>query len=267
MSRTTCCPPPQKPPSALLTVTTHAPPSALAVPIRPPRLPLCSQSWCVDYPAQQDAVRALVKKEFAHASIDFVLVQPQSERKGLGGNLANVMKLITTKYVYVIQDDFVHNMHFNIHEVLDTFEVNPAIEYVRLNVNPNGKKGLWDFRSDETIIGNGKQCVPAGLTRGCNWSDNNHFVPTSAYHKILNSLKLKSDAPEAAFPHGAGDCAGQMKWYLYGKLQHDPMVCHVDGMYRPWNNNRNGPQKRKCPTEEEYATYLAKQCPHSGLLL
>jgi hypothetical protein len=26
----------------------------------------------------------------------------------------------------------------------------------------------------------------------------------------------------------------QMKWYIYGRLGHPPMVCHVDGMYREY---------------------------------
>jgi hypothetical protein len=221
-------------------------------------------SWCNDYAWQKEAVRRFVKTEFPNAAVNFDYM-PENFRGGLGGNLRNTMQRVSTPFVYVIQDDFVHNAHFNVTEVLDTFVVNPAIEYIRLNVLKNGETGLWDYAADETVIGNGKHLVKKGLTRGCNWSDNNHFVPTLVYLRILESMKKQDAAPESSFSHSRDKCKTQMRWYLYGALGHPPMLCHVDGMYRKWNKGRNGPQKRECPSEHAYNQYLAQQCPISGL--
>lgn len=221
--------------------------------------------WCTDYVWQKKAIRELVKTEFSNATIVFDNVAQETKRAGLGGNLRNAFLNVVTPYSYVIQDDFVHSSHFNLDEVLDTLEVNPAIEYIRLNVLHNGEKGLWDYMSDEVVVGNGVQCVQKGLTRGCNWGDNNHFVPTKVYNDILYSMPNSAKAPESTFDHSRAACLKQMRWYIYGALGHVPMLCHVDGMYRAWNGGENNNHKRPCPTEEQYNEHLAKQCPMSGL--
>jgi hypothetical protein len=159
---------------------------------------------------QKQAIRDLVQLEFSDKRIEFFYIMPETTRAGLSGNLLNAMQSVSTPFVYVIQDDFVHNSHFNISEVLDTFEVNPAIEYIRLNVLKNGDKGLWDYKSDEVIIGTGKHRVSQGLTRGCNWGDNNHFVPTPVYLNTLTTMWKKDAAPESAFSHKEQDCKNQV---------------------------------------------------------
>ena len=222
-------------------------------------------AWCIDYQWQKNAIHELVDAEFSNATIVFDAVAPETSRAGLGGNLRNAFRSVVTPYSYVIQDDFVHSAHFDMHEVLDTLEANPAIEYIRLNVLRNGERGLWDHASDEVVLGNGVQCVKKGLTRGCNWGDNNHVVPTQAYRDMLHAMPNPAKAPESNFEHTRAACAKQMKWYLYGALGHSPMICHVDGMYRAWNNGKNNNRKRQCPTEEQYRVYLAQQCPTSGL--
>ena len=222
-------------------------------------------AWCTDYAWQKTAIQELVKTEFANATIVFDMVTPDTNRAGLGGNLRNAFQHVVTPYSYVIQDDFVHCSHFDVGEVLDTLELNLAIAYIRLNVLQNGEHGLWDYMSDEVVIGNGVQCVRQGLTRGCNWGDNNHFVPTTVYRDFLYSMPDPAKAPESMFDHTRAACADQMKWYVYGALRHAPMLCHIDGMYRSWNGGHNNNLKRACPNEREYDTYLAKQCPMSGL--
>ena len=222
-------------------------------------------TWCEDYKMQKRAISDFIKKELSNASIAMDYVVPDTTRAGLGGNLRNSFEHVHTPYVYVIQDDFVHNMPFDIGQVLDTLQANAAIQYIRLNVLKNGHTGMWDYKSDEKIIGNGLHCVARGLTRGCNWSDNNHFVRTKEYIELLMAMPMPDKAPESHFNHSIKDCDAQMRWYLYGAMGHGPMVCHVDGMYRNWNRGANGPQKRKCPTQDEYIEYVAKMCPKSGL--
>jgi len=222
-------------------------------------------AWCTDYAWQKTAIRELVQTEFSNATIVFDMVTPDTKRAGLGGNLRNAFLNVVTPYSYVIQDDFVHCSHFNVDEVLDTLEFNDAIQYVRLNVLRNGETGLWDYMSDEIVGGNGVQCIGKGLTRGCNWSDNNHFVSSGVYRDILYSMQNPAKAPESTFEHSRAACVKQMKWYVYGALGHVPMVCHIDGMYRSWNGGDNNHNTRACPTEVQYSKYVNAKCPMSGL--
>ncbi len=153
-------------------------------------------------------------------------------------------------YVYVQQEDLMLTeigKEVDIHGVIATFKLNPAIIYLRFNRFPLNPRQRGDIVLDDVILGNNISCAP--LVRTCNWYDNNHFTHTHLYIDWLHEIIAKHVyAPEFLFlrPANASQCKEHMKYYIYGHPGDDPYIFHLDGRFIAADSDL---VKEHCPGE------------------
>lgn len=149
-----------------------------------------------------------------------------NQTKGhLTGNIRNVINLVKTKFLLVIQHDLPFVRDVNIQGVLDDMIINPKLKHVRFNRRKNIKTG-WDniptfalekIKLNNTYISNEV------------WSDQNHVTTLDYYNDIV----LK-EVPDGTFMENVLNVTSKghhekYGTYIYGDVNDDRTIIHLDG--------------------------------------
>ena len=99
-------------------------------------------------------------------------------------NLAAAIRVVETKFVLVLQHDFILVKPFDAFNLLRTMDELPIVKHVRLNARANVERGF-----DGVIANFTHGRVP--LARTCGWSDGPHVSTKAYYKKFVIPLNLK----------------------------------------------------------------------------
>lgn len=157
-------------------------------------------------------------------------------KKFLSGNIMNAIKYVKTKYVLVLQHDFPFVQTFDPTEIMYVMEKNPQIKYVRFNKRKNNQFHGVD---DVSPVSGKVECFSIFpkkdkkicFTKTLGWSDNNHIVRTDYYKNIIipKMIELNSTSMEGAVMGLAQKEPLVYGTYIYGPLDNEPMIQHIDG--------------------------------------
>ena len=146
----------------------------------------------------------------------------------LTGNIRNALKYVNSKYILVVQHDLPFIKAFDIQKVIQDMEENNLIKHVRFNHRENVKE---NFDGINNLFGRQVRQTNYTYTRTPGWSDRNHICLKSYYTNVV-----MKECPDGAFMEQKLQGKITNTWrhdkygtYLFGELEHEPMIKHTDG--------------------------------------
>ena len=146
----------------------------------------------------------------------------------LTGNIRNVIDLIHTKYILIIQHDLPFIRNFFIEKVIEDMEIDEGLKHVRFNKRRN-KKYKYDAIND--LFGLQKKVKNFVYTRTPAWSDNNHICLTSYYKDLILKECLDGKPMEYFLQGKTIDEIVHKKYgtYLFGNINHRSFIKSIKG--------------------------------------
>lgn len=146
----------------------------------------------------------------------------------LVGNIKNIIDLINTKYILMMQHDLPFIREFEIAKIIEDLELYPQVKHLRFNKRHNLKKA-WDSTSD--IFGDQLIGKNYSYTRTPAWSDQNHLCLTSYYKDIVLKESKDGTFMENTLYKKPSTENGHKKYgtYLFGEYNASPTIKHTDG--------------------------------------
>ena len=146
----------------------------------------------------------------------------------LTGNIRHAFNYIKTKYVLIIQHDFLFIRKFNIQNIINDMNDNPKLKHIRFNKRKN-IKSVFDNQSD--LFGKQIKCNNYTYTRTPGWSDNNHICLSNYYRNIILKECEDGSYMEKILWNKPQNIKKHKKYgtYIFDVLNSEPYIKHIDG--------------------------------------
>ena len=144
-------------------------------------------------------------------------------------NIGRALELVETKYVYVIQHDYVFKRPIDHKAIVKTFDEYYPKHIWKLEFALNTRTP-WAIQS--TCYGmktpienvNGIQ-----ITKQSTWTDQNHFTTKEHYLDVLEGIGPVNRSPEYPMNNQAEKNCVEVGTHLYGGPDDEPYIDHLDG--------------------------------------
>lgn len=150
----------------------------------------------------------------------------------LSGNIRHCLQYVKSKYIFLLQHDFLHIEPFNMAKIIADMESHPALKHIRFN-----KRVTECKRIDKDFFGDVVEGEHYQYTQTGGWSDNNHVCLTSYYRDfILQRVpdgttmerkiyfkEIRDKVAEGTYQHS------EYGTYIFGPVGHPKMILHLDG--------------------------------------
>jgi len=162
-----------------------------------------------------------------------------TDNANLSYNVINSIKHIKTKYIFVLEHDWIFNKKIYLNKILRLFENNEDINYIRFNKRKSTiqEKGTFDKTLEKTNIDG------IDLLKVWSYSGNPHIVRTEFLKNMVIPLTKSSEwlehkhrgieKPITLFikrkqlRFGNDKSHKMFGTYIYGKFNEEPYVTHI----------------------------------------
>ena len=147
----------------------------------------------------------------------------------LTGNIRHAFNYINTKYVLIIQHDFLFIRKFNIENIINDMNDNPKLKHIRFNKRKT-EKCIFDNQNSD-LFGKQIKCNNYIYTRTPGWSDNNHICLSDYYRNIVLKECEDGSFMETKLWNKPRNIKNHKKYgtYIFDEVNSEAYIKHIDG--------------------------------------